>query len=91
MNFNCEQCGACCKLAWMKVEQGEDLPLKEDGSCGNLVDNNGKYSCRIFEDRPDTCRSSYVQKKYNLDDDTYVELANKARLFVRQIVSKICG
>jgi Fe-S-cluster containining protein len=86
MKYQCEQCGACCKLAYMKVEQGECLPLKENGHCGHLIEDNGKYSCAIFETRPDTCRSEYAMKKFNLTNEQYVPLANQAREILRQIV-----
>ena len=91
MAYKCERCGSCCKLAWAKVRQGFHLPLNEDGSCANLLKKDGKYECVIFETRPDHCRSSFVQKMYNLTEQEYEKKANKARVMLRQIVSQSCG
>ena len=89
MAYKGERCGSCCKLAWAKVDQGEDLPLKEDGSCGHLTEENGQYACDIFETRPETCRASFAQKKYNINEDEYEILANKARTQIRKIVNYV--
>jgi len=47
--FPCSKCGSCCK----RVGQLKGiLPVKEDGSCGHLVNNQ----CSIYESRPLVCR-----------------------------------
>jgi Fe-S-cluster containining protein len=50
MPFPCTGCGACCRR--VGLVKGHGLPVKADGSCGNLVDNR----CAIYATRPDVCR-----------------------------------
>ena len=52
MEFLCSKCGACCASAGKMNGAKYGLPIKEDGSCANLVGN----ICSIYDDRPDICR-----------------------------------
>jgi len=57
--FNCWQCGACCRFCHMVPE------LKQfdrgDGTCIHLQEDN---SCGIYEDRPDVCNTQTMWKKH---------------------------
>ena len=59
MEFICTQCGACCRHAgeWGGAKYG--LPIKEDGSCGHLKNNQ----CSIYDKRPDVCNVKKLGKK----------------------------
>jgi Fe-S-cluster containining protein len=54
MNFQCTECGACCRRAYKL-----GMPVKKDGSCIYLNDEN---RCDIYETRPAICS---VDKTYN--------------------------
>ena len=87
MKFQCQRCGACCKLAILKVQAGlEDLPCREDGSCEHLQKKEGIYFCDIFEQRPDTCRSAFVVKMYGMTDSQYDKLATDICKQLEQLV-----
>ena len=59
MNFLCSSCGACCRAAGKMDGAKHGLPIKKDGSCGNLIDN----ICSIYNDRPDICRVDKLHNK----------------------------
>jgi len=86
MRFKCEQCGACCKLAWVHKGTKHELPLKEDGSCLNLIEKDGKYECSVYNDRPEICTAKFVKKELGLTTDEHAKLANKSRILLRKIV-----
>jgi Fe-S-cluster containining protein len=50
-SFNCDGCGACCRLVPDVLLEAYNLPKSERGGCGYLVDNK----CSIYESRPDVC------------------------------------
>ena len=49
-SFNCIQCAACCKTAWLFDESFD----RGDGVCKHLKRN----LCSIYASRPDWCRVS---------------------------------
>jgi len=59
MKFLCSQCGACCRNAGKMDGAKHGLPIKEDGSCANLINN----MCSIYDDRPDICRVDKLHNK----------------------------
>ena len=74
MSFPCSKCGACCRRAHMIDDFPE--PLKPDGSCVHLKDNN---ECAIYKDRPDVCRIGKSRDKFPyLTDEEYKELNIRA-------------
>jgi len=40
-----------------KADDGYFLQFKENGHCFFLNENNGTYSCRIYEARPEICKT----------------------------------
>ena len=50
--FNCDGCGACCRLVPDQALLYYGLPRSERGGCGHLREDN---SCAIYESRPDIC------------------------------------
>jgi len=60
MEFLCSQCGACCKSVGKTNGAKFGLPIKEDGSCANLVGN----LCSIYDDRPEICRVDALYEKH---------------------------
>jgi Fe-S-cluster containining protein len=48
--FPCTACGACCVVLPRLVK---GWPLREDGACAHLSNEN---LCTIYETRPDICR-----------------------------------
>lgn len=61
MEFKCSGCGGCCRLAGFSKHSKGVLPIKDDMSCGYLIDNK----CSIYETRPDICRVSNLGFNYN--------------------------
>lgn len=49
MAWECNKCGACCKLAGFIVKNLN----RGDGVCKMLLDDN---TCSIYETRPEICR-----------------------------------
>lgn len=68
MAFNCTQCGACCRRAFLLP--GFPYPLNPDGSCSKLVGN----LCSIYETRPDICRYGHSRAELGLSEDEYARL-----------------
>ena len=52
--FNCKKCGACCEI----------LPIITFGKPCEYYDSIHKL-CKIYEDRPEICRSDKGTKEYN--------------------------
>ena len=74
----CTECGLCCKVDIARRSKGI-LPVKEDGSCGFLGDDN---RCTIYHWRPQVCRADTYKpllmswrKFWNLNADA----CNKAQ------------
>ena len=61
-NFPCEKCGECCKRAGKVFP---DWPVRDDGSCVHLNENN---LCDIYETRPDVCRVDRLYDILKADD-----------------------
>ena len=59
MNFLCSNCGACCRAAGKMNGAKYGLPIKEDGSCANLIGN----LCSIYDTRPDICRVDKMKNR----------------------------
>ena len=76
MNFLCSSCGACCRAAGKMNGKKYGLPIKEDGSCANLIGN----LCSIYNSRPDICRVDKFKNKSILQ--------TKKQYFIE--VTKIC-
>ncbi len=75
MKFICSGCGACCLSAGRLEGAKYGLPIKEDGSCANLVGSK----CSIYEDRPDICRVDKMMFNVdNLSRKDYYKKANKS-------------
>ena len=75
MKFICSSCGACCLSAGRLNGSEYGLPIKEDGSCANLVGSK----CSIYEDRPDICRVDKMMFNFdNLSRKDYYKKANKS-------------
>lgn len=49
--FNCDGCGACCRLVADPLLKLFNLPRAANGGCGHLVANK----CSIYDSRPDVC------------------------------------
>lgn len=47
---NCQECGACCLALSIRLLKGTGSP------CPNLEIKDGKFACRDYKNRPDTCR-----------------------------------
>ena len=60
-SFNCIQCAACCKTAWLFDESFD----RGDGVCKHLRGN----LCSIYESRPDWCRID-KNPEYTLKETT---------------------
>jgi hypothetical protein len=54
----CGPCTACC--VFLRIEESS-LQKVEDDPCPNLADDG---LCRIYEDRPATCRNFYCEWRY---------------------------
>lgn len=63
MPYDCKRCGACC------------LAVK----CPLLVKNeDGTYSCSVYETRPTICRIDEMAKLKGIDLKDYYAMAEKA-------------
>ena len=52
-----------------KAVDGYFLQLKENGECFFLNENNGSYSCAVYEARPEICRNyPYNHKQQEVCD-----------------------
>lgn len=74
--FNCDGCGACCKLVPDQLLEMYSLPRAPNGGCGHLVDNK----CSIYESRPDVCsvRTMWERNhRANYSWDEYCEMTEK--------------
>lgn len=72
MKFPCSGCGGCCKVLKLNHEslkvngrftkEHEKFPYgyNSDGSC-EMLGSDGK--CKVYEDRPKTCRADYMIRK----------------------------
>ena len=58
--FNCDGCGACCKLVPDHALKAFGLPVSENGGCGHLKPD---MSCAIYESRPDVCNVRTMWEK----------------------------
>ena len=47
---NCQECAACCLALSIRGLKGPGTP------CPNLEIKDGKFSCRDYANRPNTCR-----------------------------------
>jgi len=75
MEFLCSSCGACCRAAGKMDGAKYGLPIKEDGSCANLIGN----LCSIYDKRPNICRIDVMthKKEFQSRKSYYIE-ATKA-------------
>ena len=73
MEFNCSQCGACCRIAG---ELGF-MPSREDGACIHLGEDN---LCTIYDERPDICNveKMYYKRKLGITKKEYFKMQNEA-------------
>jgi Fe-S-cluster containining protein len=71
VKFPCTACGLCCRIGPRLVE---GWPLREDGACAHLNDDN---TCAIYDTRPEVCRVHEMQKKSGIDQRTYFNLSAK--------------
>ena len=78
MKFPCTSCGACCRRVAQVPDHG--LPVKDDGSCGHLVNN----LCSIYHHRPDICR---VDKMV----DDIAEHHGMDRIQSLNLVARLCN
>lgn len=71
----CIKCGACCRPELV----GRYDMLDDNGKCKYLDENN---KCRIYETRPDICRSDNVYinvyKKNGVTVEEYLAMKKKA-------------
>lgn len=72
MKFNCDGCGACCRIIPNDVLTVFNLPISKTGGCGNLVDNK----CIIYESRPDICNVRTMWEKFYQSKLTWEEYCN---------------
>jgi hypothetical protein len=80
MIFPCEQCGACCKSAGIKLL----LPTKEDGSCEHLNGND----CTIYDHRPEICNCKDSYDRYYSTEMTweeYVDISKRICQVLREL------
>ena len=73
--FPCTRCGACCRHT--EVLEAIGLPIKEDGSCQQLIETSDEeghviYGCAIYKDRPDICRVGFLRPDHVSEED-YIE------------------
>lgn len=61
--FQCSQCGACCRYLASHLPEGT-IPLRADGSCAHLLDDN---RCAIYENRPTLCDVAELYNKLKHD------------------------
>ena len=59
MNFLGSKCGAGGRTAGKMGGAKYGLPIKKDGSCGHLVDNE----CSIYDNRPIVCNVKKLGEK----------------------------
>jgi len=80
IKFLCSECGACCRSIGKMNGSKYGLPVKEDGSCANLVGNK----CSIYKDRPSICRvESMTHKKPNQSrKDYYIESTKACHILI---------
>lgn len=65
--FNCTRCGICCMFV--------DPVLEKPGPCSKLVmENDGKYTCSIYNERPEVCRVGFGRERFNKDNDCNMDL-----------------
>lgn len=59
--FPCNQCGLCCKLVGLVIDQLKEngFPYNQNkkGECEKLVDDK----CSVYETRPSVCRIDEMQ------------------------------
>jgi Fe-S-cluster containining protein len=93
MKFNCWECGACCKLAGIAVENAKylvsigitDPRVIETANFPYEYETSGRCSkldqnnkCTVYEDRPSICKVSETYNKYHIDKMTEEEYYKKA-------------
>lgn len=79
---NCQACGACCLALSIPGEKGAGTP------CPNLQIKNGKFACRDYKNRPDTCRKyDCSQEKTNTprQNERVIELFSAHMLNVNEL------
>lgn len=85
MKFNCDGCGACCKLVPDVVLKMFGLPRAESGGCGHLVDNR----CEIYESRPYVCNVRTMWEKTHRAEmswEDYCAMNEKACTILKEMV-----
>jgi len=84
--FNCWQCGACCKIAGLTPELGHWN--RGDGACVHLRDDN---TCGIYETRPYICRVRRVWERELRDQLTWDEYVEVSEDICRVLDAKVNG
>jgi len=80
MVFECNGCGACCKLLVTEFAPEMD---RGDGICINLKDNK----CSIYENRPDKCRHGYSYRESDMSREEYDKLSTEICVQLEAIAS----
>ena len=82
--FECNSCGACCKLLVQDVAPELD---RGDGVCTNLKDNR----CSIYETRPDKCRQGHFYPKYEkiMTRDEYDNLGMEMCIRLEELANEL--
>ena len=74
MKFACSSCGACCKRIGAVKEKFKELnfpyQVNEEGVCEMLGEDN---KCKVYESRPDVCRTDKVYENFFEEQMTKLE------------------
>lgn len=103
--FNCNGCGACCKLVGYSViharnlPQGERTQLTEEvasfpynfNELGHCEHLLEDNSCAVYEDRPSICRVDMTFEKYYADKKTFDEYATESESACRELEKIVKG
>ena len=91
--FECQQCGACCKLVGVLVPHLQPiyraifLPTA-DGHCRYLEKDGEKYKCKIYKHRPTLCRVDKMAKireqDMGISEEESLALAKRACKALRE-------
>jgi Fe-S-cluster containining protein len=82
MTFNCNQCGACCKV--LPILVAPDL-VDEDGHCRHLKDNK----CTIYENRPDICNHDKMFALFDMTKEEYDEMSMQACIQLKAVADEL--
>lgn len=85
-DFDCNSCGACCKLIPDEALELYGLPISESGGCANLMPDN---RCAIYKDRPWICDVRKVwETRKNVSWEDYKTLTHRACELLRSMLEK---